>query len=241
MDNLNGHSTWIEHSEAQGVSIETMGKRFARTFPGVPFDRHATPQAGQFVVITGKKGGLSATKTDTDNVQVRTTYNGQRTTDGHESAQTNVTGQIKQADMPARTKTVLQIIVLWGVMALCAAISTHNMAYISGEITGIMWVSWCITALFTVGPFAMIWAGVKWWGVSAACILVEVFCNTTGIFRGLAGLKSSPFENYQTGSFIDSLSTLVNLPQRTCAVGIAAIFAGLVAGVFVVCLIETRK
>jgi len=77
--------------------------------------------------------------------------------------------------------------------------------------------------------------------LQAACILVEVFCNTTGIFRGLAVLKSSRFENYQTGSFIDSLSTLVNLPQRTCAVGIAAIFAGLVAGVFVVCLIETRK
>jgi len=104
MQNLNGHSTWIEHSEAQGVAIETIGRRFARTFPGVPFDRHATPQVGQFVVITGKKGGLSATKTDANNLQGNTADSGQRTTD---TQKTEVADTEKQARTPdlERAKT----------------------------------------------------------------------------------------------------------------------------------------
>jgi len=240
MQNLNGQHTHTEYCELLTLKVDSVRVAFKRAGFG-HFDRHAFPTDEQFNVLYSSKRAVGQTRTDADNLQGRTTDNGQRTTDGHENTGTARDVQTKQADIPARTKTLLQIIVLWGVMGLCAAISTHNMAYIAGEITGVDWVSWCITALFTVGPFAMIWAGVRWWGVSAACILVEVFCNTTGIFRGLAGLKNTPFETYQTGSFIDSLSTLVNLPHRTCAVGVAGIFAALVAGVFVVCLIETRK
>jgi len=240
MENLNGQHTHTEHCEILGRKVDSVRVAFKRAGFG-PFDRHAFPTDEQYEALYSSKGALGHTRTDANSEHEQTANNGQRTTDGRERAQTSEAGHGKETDKSARTKTIPQTVVLWGVMALCAAISTHNMAYIANEITGVLWVSWCITALFTVGPFAMIWAGVKWWGVSAACILVEVFCNTTGIFRGLAGLKNTPLETYNTGSFIDSLSTLVNLPQRTCAVSIAAIFAGLVAGVFVVCLIETRK
>lgn len=240
MTNLNGQHTHKQHCELSGRKVDSVRVAFKRAGFG-PFDRNAFPTQMQYKALYSSKGAVGQARTDANSGHEQTTDSERRTTDGLESAQTIKEGSGKHTHKRTRTKTIPQTLVLWAVMALCAAISTHNMAYIACEITGVEWVSWCITALFTVGPFAMVWAGVKWWGVSAACILVEVFCNTTGIFRGLAGLKNTPLENYKTGSFIDSLSTLVNLPHRSCAVSVAAIFAGLVAGVFVVCLIETRR
>lgn len=152
----------------------------------------------------------------------------------------------KMASMPQKkTKTTLQKALLLSVCALCATASVSNMLDISMQIKGVFWAACVITAIFTLSPFAVFYAGVRaWvsWLVSGVCIGYEVFCNSVGIYRGLSGLgKGLPYEVWEPGGFIDSVSRVTTVGFKPCALGISFTMAGIIAGLFLVCLNELKK
>lgn len=142
-------------------------------------------------------------------------------------------------------KTYIQSGLLLSVCALCATASVSNMLDISMQIKGVYWAACIITAIFTLSPFAVFYAGVKaWvsWLVSGICIGYEVFCNSVGIYRGLSGLgRGLPYEVWEPGGFIDSVSRVTTIGFKPCALGISFTMAGIIAGLFLVCLNELKK
>jgi hypothetical protein len=102
-----------------------------------------------------------------------------------------------------------------------------------------------ITALFSSAPFGLLYAGVSGWAgwlVSGISIGYEVFCNASGIYRGLAGLgNGAPYEVWQAGGFVDTVSRVTTLEARPCALFISIGMAAIVAAVFITCLIEIKK
>jgi hypothetical protein len=92
----------------------------------------------------------------------------------------------------------------------------------------------------------MLYAGVSQWSswiMSGICIAFEVFCNTAGMYRGLAGLGTSgkPYEVWEPGGFIDTVSRVTTLEPRPCALAISIGMAAIVAAVFLTCLIELKR
>jgi len=136
-------------------------------------------------------------------------------------------------------------VVLAGVCVLCAVVSVSNMLEISLQIKDIFWVAAVLTSIFTVAPFAVFYADVTRfasWLVSGICISYEVFCNTVGIYRGLANLgQGVPYEVWEPGGFIDSVSRVTTIDARPCALFISTAMAAIVAGLFLICLIELKK
>ena len=227
--------TITQHIQAQQANPYTVAKRWQRAASsgkvGRAWSIHLEPTADELAVV-GLIGEVTRTTTKTEKTKTETVSMSLSAKDTTKT--------------PAKdtTKTAMQLVALVFVMCLCAVVSLHNMAYISGEITGSLWVSYSITLLFTVAPFAMLYAGVSGvfgWAGTSLCIGLEVFCNATGIYRGLAGLKSSPLEIWATGSFIDSVSSMANLPHRTCALGISFAMAGMVAALFLISLYQIKK
>ena len=142
-------------------------------------------------------------------------------------------------------RTMPQKVVLAGVCAGCAIVSVSNMMEISLQIKDIFWVAAVLTSIFTVAPFAVFYADVTRfasWLVSGICIGYEVFCNTVGIYRGLSNLgQGVPYEVWEPGGFIDSVSRVTTFEARPCALFISTAMASIVAGLFLICLIELKK
>jgi hypothetical protein len=109
----------------------------------------------------------------------------------------------------------------------------------------VFWAACVITAIFTLSPFAVFYAGVKpgvSWIVSGICIGYEVFCNSVGIYRGLAQLgRGVPYEVWEPGGFVDSVSRVTTLAFKPCALTISFTMAGIIASLFLICLIELKK
>ena len=144
-----------------------------------------------------------------------------------------------------KKRTLSQRLVLAGVCILCATASVSNMLEVSLQIKEVLWVAVVLTAIFTVAPFAVFYAdvppGVSWF-VSGLCIVYEVFCNSVGIYRGFANLgQGVPYEVWEPGGFIDSISRVTTFEARPCALTVSGAMAGIVASLFLVCLIELKK
>jgi hypothetical protein len=144
-----------------------------------------------------------------------------------------------------KTRTRTQRAVLVGIMSVCAAVSLSNMYTVSVQIKDNWIDAALVTALFSAAPFGLLYAGVSGWAgwlVSGISIAYEVFCNASGIYRGLAGLgNGAPYEVWQAGGFVDTVSRVTTLEARPCALFISIGMAAIVAAVFVTCLIEIRK
>lgn len=221
--------TIAEISTQRSISPDALRKRWSRAGLGAFSLQHEPSPEEVAAIFGGKVNGHTYGQENKDNTHpVRL------------SAPLSTKGRIRTDVQTPVQRTFGQRFVLWSIMALCAVISTHNMLYIADQVTGANWVAWSIMGLFTVAPFALLYAG-SGKVIPFICIAFEVFCNTVGIFRGLAGLKESPFERYETGSFIDSLATLTNCPHRSCAVLVSFIMAALVAVVFLTSLNLAKK
>ena len=108
-----------------------------------------------------------------------------------------------------------------------------------------MFTALLMTGLFSLAPFAMLYAGVSGWAgwlTSGICIAYEVFCNASGIYRGLAGLGSgAPYEVWTAGGFVDTVSRVTTLDFKVCALGVSFGMAGIIAALFLISLIQLKK
>lgn len=142
-------------------------------------------------------------------------------------------------------RTGFQKFLLVGVCVLCAGASVSNMLDISTQIKDSFVVACVITSIFTLAPFAVFYADVKpgvSWLVSGICIGYEVFCNTVGTYRGLANLgRGVPYEMWEPGGFIDSVSRVTTFEARPCALVVSGVMAAIIAGLFLICLNELKK
>lgn len=192
-----------------------------------PFSRDLVPTDAELAVLFGQ----APTSGQTDKKPVKVSAN----------VQTD-----KQTVKPTPTRTNGQRVILVGIMVVCASVSLSNMYDIAGQIKTSLIDAGLITALFSLAPFGMLYAGVSQcasWLVSGICIAFEMFCNTAGMYRGLAGLGRSgkPYEVWEPGGFIDTVSRVTTLEPRPCALAISVGMAAIVAGVFLTCLIELKK
>lgn len=166
----------------------------------------------------------------------------EKTTDAQTVAQTTPKTKVVRAE---KTKTRTQKAVLVCIMSVCAAVSLSNMYTVSVQIKDNWIDAALVTALFSGAPFGLLYAGVSGWSgwlVSGISIAYEVFCNASGIYRGLAGLGSgAPYEVWKPGGFVDTVSRVTTLEARPCALGISIGMAAIVAAVFITCLIEIKK
>lgn len=196
-----------------------------------PFSRDLEPTPEELALVFGQK--QTAPQTDKKPIAVSANVQTDRQA-------------VKQTVKQTRTRTSGQRAMLVGIMVVCASVSLSNMYDIAGQIKTSRIDAGLITALFSLAPFGMLYAGVSQWAswlVSGICIGFEVFCNTAGMYRGLSGLGRSgkPYEVWEPGGFIDTVSRVTTLEPRPCALAISVGMAAIVAGVFLVCLIELKK
>jgi hypothetical protein len=151
----------------------------------------------------------------------------------------------KQTPKKTEKRTVGQRAALVGTMVVCALLSFTNMYDISYQIKSNMFTALLMTGLFSLAPFAMLYAGVSGWAgwlTSGICIAYEVFCNASGIYRGLAGLGSgAPYEVWTAGGFVDTVSRVTTLDFKVCALGVSFGMAGIIAALFLISLIQLKK
>ncbi len=252
--------TLLEHIQTRDLNPDSVGKAWRRKqqagLLARNFSRDLEPTPGELAVLFGK-GQKSVVKTfvQTDkrpavSASVSATDKPTQTDD------TTQTDALADTDDPTQTdgqeldksRTLVpgRSAVLVCVMIVCAAVSLSNMYDISSQIKPNRVDALLITGLFSLAPFALLYAGVsRWasWLVSGICIGFEVFCNTAGMYRGLAGLGRSgkPYEVWEPGGFIDTVSRVTTLEPRPCALAISFGMAGIVAAVFLTCLIELKK
>lgn len=239
--------TLSEHIQVQGLNPDTVQKKWRRKQQGGllsrSFSRDLEPTPAELSVVFGKSA-----RTKSDRVKpVSAPTLPDIPTDISTDIQTDTQTRTKSATQTkARTWMPGRSAVLVCVMLVCAVVSLSNMYDISSQIKSNAVDALLITGLFSLAPFAMLYAGVsRWasWLVSGICIGFEVFCNTAGMYRGLAGLGRSgkPYEVWEPGGFIDTVSRVTTLEPRPCALAISFGMAGIVAAVFLTCLIELKK
>lgn len=146
---------------------------------------------------------------------------------------------------PKKVRSFSQKAVLAGVCVFCAVASISNMLDISTQIKDSFAVACVLTSIFTLAPFAVFYADVKpgvSWLVSGICIGYEVFCNTVGTYKGLANLgRGVPYEVWEPGGFIDSISRVTTIEARPCALVVSGVMAAIIASLFLLCLNELKK
>lgn len=250
--------TLLEHIQNRDLNPESVGRAWRRKQQAGglarSFSRDLEPTPDELAVLFGN-GQKSTVKTfvQTDkrpavSVSVSAPDKPTQTDNGgHTDTQTD-TDEPTQTDgqKPYKVLTVTRTRILWFVAFVCAAVSVSNMYDISGQIKSNWIDAALITALFSLAPFALLYAGVSRgasWLVSGICIAFEVFCNTAGMYRGLAGLGRSgkPYEVWEPGGFIDTVSRVTTLEPRPCALGISSSMAILVGLIFYTCLKELKK
>lgn len=225
----------IHHIQANGKKPESVQKQWRRMEQdgklSRPFSRNLEPTPEELALVFGQK--KTAPQTDKKPVGASAVSQTDRQT-------------VKQTVKPTSRRTNGQRAILIGIMVVCASVSLSNMYDIAGQIKAGPVDAGLITALFSLAPFGMLYAGVSQWAswlVSGICIAFEVFCNTAGMYRGLSGLgrSSKPYEVWEQGGFIDTVSRVTTLEPRPCALAISVGMAAIVAGVFLVCLIELKR
>lgn len=241
--------TILTHIQERDLIAESVQKKWNRKEKAGlltrPFRRDLEPTDSELEIVFGQKQSkgqprvakafVQADKVPAVSVSVadadKPTQTGKPQTSGQDSY---------------KTKTKKRTWILWIVAFVCAAVSATNMHDIAGQIKPFWFDALLVTGLFSLAPFALLYAGVSRlasWIVSGICIWFEVFCNTSGMYRGLAGLGKSgkPYEVWEPGGFIDTVSRVTTLEPRPCALAISAGMAAIVAAVFLTCLIELKK
>lgn len=238
--------TLSEHIQVQGLNPDTVQKKWRRKQQGGllsrSFSRDLEPTPAELSVVFGKSA-----RTKSDRVKpVSAPTLPDIPTDISTDIQTDTQTRTKSATQTkARTWMPGRSAVLVCVMLVCAVVSLSNMYDISSQIKSNAVDALLITGLFSLAPFAMLYAGVSGWAgwiTSGICIAYEVFCNASGIYRGLAGLGSgAPYEIWTAGGFVDTVARVTTLDHKPCALGISFGMAGIVAALFLISLIELKK
>jgi hypothetical protein len=226
--------TLSEHIQTSGKNPASVQKQWRRKeLAGLisrPFSRDLVPTPDELALLFGQAPTIG--QPDKKPVSVSASVR----TDTQMAKQT-----VKQTSK--RTKG--QQAVLVGTMVVCALLSSTNMYDISYQVKPNAFTALLMTCLFSLAPFAMLYAGVSGWAgwlTSGICIAYEVFCNASGIYRGLAGLGSgAPYEVWQPGGFIDTVSRVTTLDFKVCALVVSFGMAGIVAALFLISLIELKK
>jgi hypothetical protein len=146
---------------------------------------------------------------------------------------------------------------LYLLMAVPAVASIQNIYAVTRDLTDDAWASGLLTVLFTASPFLFVMAGMRsFWtqGLTVVLILYEVFANFTRIYGGLTGFgrawafEKSPLSNTWRvieGPFCTRFLNLVvdifHTRHDHTAMVMAAIMAGLAAGVFYAAYNELKK
>lgn len=222
--------TLSEHIQASGKKPESAQKQWRRKyekgFITRPFSRDLEPTTDELAILFGQI--KTPIKPDKKPVQVSA------------PVRTDI-----QTPKKTEKRTPGQRAALVGTMLVCASVSLSNMYDISSQIKPGFVDAVLITGLFSLAPFAMLYAGVSGWAgwlTSGICIAYEVFCNASGIYRGLAGLgNGAPYEVWTAGGFIDTVSRVTTLDFKVCALGVSFGMAGIVAALFLISLIELKK
>lgn len=237
--------TILEHINKEGKNPESVGKAWRRKqqdgLLSRSFSRDLEPTPDELAILFGRgqartvKAFVQTDKSPDVSVSVSATDKPTQTDKPKADGQ-----------KPDKRRTVARTLILWSVAFVCAAVSVSNMFDISLQIKSNWIDAVLVTSLFSLGPFAMLYAGVSRlasWLVSGICIGFEIFCNTAGMYRGLAGLGRSgkPYEVWEPGGFIDTVSRVTTLEPRPCALAISFGMAAIVAAVFITCLIELKK
>lgn len=237
--------TLLEHIQSRNLNPDSVGKAWRRKqqdgLLSRSFSRDLEPTTDELAILFGNrqartvKAFVQADKRPAVSVSVSATDKPTQTDKPKADGQ-----------KPDKGRTVARTLILWGVAFVCAAVSVSNMFDISLQIKSNWIDAVLVTALFSLGPFALLYAGVSRlasWLVSGICIGFEIFCNTAGMYRGLAGLGRSgkPYEVWGPGGFIDTVSRVTTLEPRPCALAISFGMAAIVAAVFITCLIELKK
>lgn len=237
--------TILEHIQSRNLNPDSVGRAWRRKQQAElltrNFSRDLEPTPDELAVLFGKgqartvKAFVQADKNPAVSVSVSATDNPTQTDKPKTAGQ-----------KPDKVRTVARARILWFLAFVCASVSVSNMFDISLQIKSTRIDAILVTALFSLGPFALLYAGVSRgasWLVSGICIAFEVFCNTAGMYRGLAGLGKSgkPYEVWEPGGFIDTVSRVTTLEPRPCALAISFGMAAIVAAVFITCLIELKK
>lgn len=234
--------TLSEHIQASGLNPDTVQKKWRRKQQGGllsrSFSRDLEPTQAELSVVFGKSARTKADRAKSVSAPTLP--------DISTDMQTDTQTRTKSAPQTkARTLAPGRSAVLVCVMVVCAAVSLSNMYDISSQIKPNAVDALLITGLFSLAPFAMLYAGVSGWAgwiTSGICIAYEVFCNASGIYRGLAGLGSgAPYEVWTAGGFVDTVARVTTLDHKPCALGISFGMAGIVAALFLISLIELKK
>ena len=226
--------TLSEHIQVQRLNPDTVQKKWRRKQQGGllsrSFSRDLEPTPAELSVVFGKSARTKADRVKPVSAPTLPDISTDIQTDTQTKPRTLVPGRSA---------------VLVCVMVVCAAVSLSNMYDISSQIKPNAFDALLITGLFSMAPFAMLYAGVSGWAgwiTSGICIAYEVFCNASGIYRGLAGLGSgAPYEVWQAGGFVDTVARVTTLDHKPCALGISFGMAGIVAALFLISLIELKK
>lgn len=232
-----GEMTAKELAKKEGVTVRAIGIPFAKfhregnpLFP-MPFSQSLQLSPEQIEALRPKRAPIKKTRTDTAPPAVNIAM--------IDAGRPN---EVAPNVVPLRrARTFLLLLVC----AMCAIVSTSNMFEISMQIKGSEWVASVLTSIFTVSPFIVLYAGVRRftsWLVAGICITYEVFCNATGIYRGFANLgKGVPYEVWEPGGFIDSISRVTTFEARPCALFVSVAMAAIVAALFLICLTEIKR
>lgn len=234
--------TLLEHIQSRNLNPESVGRAWRRKqqdgLLSRSFSRDLDPTPAELSVVFGKSA-----RTKADRVKP---VSAPTLPDISADIQTDTQTRTKSASQTkARTLVPGRSAVLVFVMIVCALLSCSNMYDISYQIKQNALTALLMTGLFSLAPFAMLYAGVSGWAgwiTSGICIAYEVFCNASGIYRGLAGLGSgAPYEVWTAGGFVDTVARVTTLDHKPCALGISFGMAILVGLIFYMCLKELKK
>ena len=193
--------TIVQIAEQTGIQVEALRVKFRRYYPGVRFNKYmaVTPEQAE-VLTTDKRRVVPVSEQCSDFETLQLSDDSPII----EAEQTDIVTVEQMSEPPAEQPQTTPDIkprkrAVWPmyvVMLLAAGTTMPNMYSVTLAIKANETLAALFTGCFTVAPFLLIYAGVRgfagWLAVSFI-ILIEIFCNTAGIYGGLTGLNHSNF------------------------------------------------
>jgi len=202
------HRTIVQIAEQTGIQVEALRVKFRRYYPGVRFNKYmaVTPEQAE-VLTTDKRRVVPVSEqcSDFETLELsdyspvieaeQPDIETVEQTPEPPAEQPDTTPEQPQTT-PDIKPTRRAVWPMYVVMLLAAGTTMPNMYSVTLAIKANETLAALFTGCFTVAPFLLIYAGVRgfagWLAVSFI-ILIEIFCNTAGIYGGLTGLNHSNF------------------------------------------------
>ena len=193
--------TIVQIAEQTGIQVEALRVKFRRYYPGVRFNKYmaVTPEQAE-VLTTDKRRVVPVSEQCTDFETLELSDDSPAIEAEQPDIETIEQKPEPPAEQPQTTPYInpkrRAVWPMYVVMLLAAGTTMPNMYSVTLAIKANETLAALFTGCFTVAPFLLIYAGVRgfagWLAVSFI-ILIEIFCNTAGIYGGLTGLNHSNF------------------------------------------------